>query len=66
MWLMNLLSIRQTFTVFAFSSYKAWTCEESVNANNKEGKAFHHLRQTFPRISDVKIKRDIFAGPQIL
>jgi len=32
---------------------------------NKEGERFELLRQTFPRIIEVKIREDIFVGPQV-
>lgn len=32
---------------------------------NKNGTAFHYLRQKFPRLSEAKIKEGIFVGPQI-
>ena len=36
-----------------------------VKAINKNGTAFHYLRQKFPRLSEAKIKEGIFVGPQI-
>ena len=32
---------------------------------NKEGKEFDYLRQTFSRLSEAKIKEDIFVGSQV-
>ena len=36
-----------------------------VNALDKNGAAFMHLREIFPAISDAKLKEGVFAGPQI-
>jgi len=32
---------------------------------DKTGRGFGYLRNNFPIVSDVKIKADIFIGPQI-
>jgi len=37
----------------------------SVKAMNQEEPAFTYLRQKFPRLSEAKLKEDIFIGPQI-
>ena len=36
-----------------------------VEGINKEGQAFRYLRNKFTKISDAKVKEDIFVGPQI-
>jgi len=39
--------------------------EISVKAVEKYSKGFPYLRQKFPKISDTKMKEEIFVGPQI-
>jgi hypothetical protein len=36
-----------------------------VKALDREEQAFAHLRNTFPKLSDIKVKEGIFIGPQI-
>jgi len=36
-----------------------------VKAMNQEEAAFTYLREKFPRLSEAKLKEDIFIGPQI-
>jgi len=36
-----------------------------VKALDRNGDGFRHLRATFPRVSEAKIKEGIFVGPQI-
>jgi hypothetical protein len=36
-----------------------------VQTINKGGEGFDYLRQTFPQISEAKIKEGIFVGPQV-
>ncbi|GBL81444.1 hypothetical protein AVEN_143720-1 [Araneus ventricosus] len=36
-----------------------------VNAMDKEGGKFNHLRGLFPHLSEAKLKEGIFVGPQI-
>ena len=36
-----------------------------VKGINKEGQALRHLRNKFPKISDAKVKENIFIGPEI-
>jgi len=36
-----------------------------VKAMNQEEAAFTYLRETFPRLSEAKLKEDIFMGPQV-
>ena len=36
-----------------------------VKALDKNGAGFYYLKETFPRVSDSKIKEGIFVGPQI-
>lgn len=36
-----------------------------VKALNREGQAFSHLKEMFPKLSDGKLKEGIFVGPQI-
>jgi hypothetical protein len=36
-----------------------------VKAMNKHGKGFEYLREKLPKLSDSKLKRGIFIGPQI-
>jgi hypothetical protein len=37
--------------------------ENFVKAMNKYGKDFEYLRDKFPKLSDAKLKEDIFIGP---
>ena len=36
-----------------------------VRALDKNGAGFYYLKEKFPRVSDSKIKEEIFLGPQI-
>ena len=36
-----------------------------VQALNKDGEGFGHLKQMFPKITEAKLKEGIFVGPQI-
>jgi hypothetical protein len=36
-----------------------------VKAMNQAAVVFTHLRETFPRLSKVKLKEGIFIGPQV-
>jgi len=36
-----------------------------VKTTNKVGEGFDYLRQTFPNMSEAKIKEGIFVGPQV-
>lgn len=36
-----------------------------VKAMDRNGRGFLHLKQTFPRLSEAKMKEGIFVGPQI-
>jgi len=36
-----------------------------LKAGNKESEEFGYLRQRFPKISEAKVKAEIFVGPQI-
>ena len=36
-----------------------------VKGVNNHGKGFEYSREKFPKLSDVKLKEDIFIGPQI-
>ena len=37
-----------------------------VKALNKEGQAFKYLSQVIPKLSEAKLKKGIFVGPQII
>jgi hypothetical protein len=36
-----------------------------VKAMSKHGKGFEYLRETFPKLSEGKLKQGILIGPQI-
>jgi len=46
-------------------AHKAWHHENFVKGLDKTGHGFEYLRNTFPNVSDTKIKEGIFIGPQI-
>ena len=39
--------------------------KNSVKTMNQEEAAFTYLREKFPRLSEAKLKKGIFNGPQI-
>ena len=44
---------------------KLGLAKQFVKALKPTGRAFRHIRQMFPSLSEAKIKGDIFVGPQI-
>jgi hypothetical protein len=39
--------------------------KQFVKVLDPNSAALHHIRKMFPRLSDAKVKGDIFTGPQI-
>jgi len=39
--------------------------KQFVKALDKDGKCFEYLSEQFPQLTDVKLKEDVFDGPQI-